>query len=84
MNIYKGYPCACCGFLTMDEPEQGSFDICAVCFWQDDEVQFNNVNYRGGANDESLSEARDNYKKFGVYSLQFLKMVRPPQANEIP
>lgn len=84
MNIYKGCPCACCGFLTMDEPEPGSFDICSVCFWQDDEVQFDDINYRGGANDESLSEARDNYKNFGVYSLQFLKMVRPPQSDEIP
>ena len=84
MNVAKGYPCACCGYLTMDGSESGSFDICAVCYWEDNNVQFANVNYRGGANDENVSEARDNYKKFGVYSLQFLKMVRPPHLEEIP
>lgn len=84
MNVEKGYPCACCGFLTMGEPEAGSFDICPVCYWEDDNVQFADINYRGGANDESLSEARDNYKKIGVYSLQYLKRVRPPQPDEIP
>jgi len=56
----------------------------AVCYWEDDNVQFADMNYRGGANDESLAEARDNFKKFGVYSLQYLKNVRPPKPNEIP
>lgn len=59
--IYKGYPWPCCGYLTMDNSEPGSFDICPVCSWKDDDVQFNNINYAGGANEESLKEARDNF-----------------------
>lgn len=28
------YPCPCCGLPTIDEP--GIYDICAVCWWEDD------------------------------------------------
>ncbi len=34
-NKPKKYKCLCCGYKTMDE-ERGSFDICPVCFWEDD------------------------------------------------
>jgi len=72
MNAYKGYPCPCCGYLTMDGSEPGSFDICHVCNWEDDDVQFNNINFTGGANEESLKQARDNFKKFGASSLRYI------------
>ena len=80
----KGYPCACCGFLTLSEKPPGTFEICPVCFWEDDNIQFNNIDFKGGANVESLNEARQNFKKFGVSSLKFLKQVRPPLPEEIP
>src|SRR3712207_8061939 len=47
-------PCPCCGYRTLREPEYGSYDICPVCFWEDDSVQFSDPDYRGGANHESL------------------------------
>ncbi len=28
------YACPCCGCLTLDE--RGEYDICPVCFWEDD------------------------------------------------
>ena len=28
------YACPCCGFLTL--PSRGGYDICPVCFWEDD------------------------------------------------
>ena len=34
------YACPCCGFLTLDEAPPGTFAICPVCFWEDDDVQF--------------------------------------------
>jgi len=63
---HKNYPCPCCGFLTVGEPPPGTFEICDVCGWEDDEVQFDNPDFRGGANYPSLNEARLNYAKFGA------------------
>src|SRR5579885_3179586 len=28
------YSCPCCGYKTLDE--RGGYDICPVCFWEDD------------------------------------------------
>jgi hypothetical protein len=85
MNYKKeGYPCACCGYLTMSDKEPGTFEICPVCYWEDDNVQFHDIYFEGGANKESLNEARQNYKKFGASSFQFLNYVRPPLPDEFP
>ena len=84
INMNKGYPCACCGFLTRSEAQSGTFEICPVCFWEDDNVQFNNIDFKGGANEESLREARKNFKKYGASSLEFIKLVRAPLPGEIP
>ena len=40
------YTCACCGFKTFEE-ENGSLEICTVCFWQDDAVMNANPDYWG-------------------------------------
>ena len=78
------YPCPCCGFLTMNEEPPGSFDICPVCYWEDDIAQYNNPDLRGGANEVSLKEARSNYCLFGASSPKFLDVVRPPLQQEVP
>ena len=80
----KRYPCLCCGFLTMFGPTRDTYDICHVCDWEDDEVQYDNPDFGGGANRVSLNEARLNYAKFGSSDKDSLKRVRPPQPNEIP
>ena len=77
------YACPCCDYLTLSEPP-GSFDVCLVCFWEDDNVQRDDPSFRGGANDESLNEARANYRAFGASSRLFVKDVRKPRPEEIP
>lgn len=67
----KACPCACCGFLTKSDKDSGTFEICPVCFWEDDNVQFNDIDFEGGANAESLRIARQNFQKFGASSLNF-------------
>ncbi|GGI96939.1 CPCC family cysteine-rich protein [Paenibacillus hunanensis] len=59
------FPCPCCKNFTLDEQPPGTFDICPVCLWEDDNVQFYNPSYKGGANRISLQEAQENFKKFG-------------------
>ncbi len=80
----EGFPCPCCGFLTLDEPANNTYSICPVCYWEDDDLQNNNPDLAGGANKECLKEARCNFKKFKASSLMYLKKVRSPIPNEIP
>ena len=42
-NPNKKYRCPCCGYYTFDEPN--SFEICDVCFWQDDGIQSDKPDY---------------------------------------
>jgi len=76
------YPCLCCGYLTMVEPP-GSFDICPICFWEDDYVQAKNPYYRGGANSESLIEAQVNFQTFGASNKGLVPHVRKPTPADV-
>ena len=76
------YACPCCGHLTLTEKPPGTFAICPVCFWEDDEVQFKNPMSAGGANQVSLVEARKNFREFGAIAEEFREQVRAPTPEE--
>jgi hypothetical protein len=77
----KKYRCPCCGNFTLDN-EPGNFDICPVCYWEDDNIQADDPYYEGGANEVSLNQARENYRKFGACEECCLDAVRPPTEDE--
>lgn len=79
----KKYKCVCCGYYTMESEPPGTFEICPVCFWEDDGVQYEDPDYEGGANGISLNIARENYKKIGAISEKYLENVRKPFNDEI-
>jgi hypothetical protein len=54
------YPCPCCGSFTLDE--KGAYEACGVCGWEDDPIQASDLDYAGGANKESLNEARKRWQ----------------------
>jgi hypothetical protein len=78
------YPCPCCEYLTLSEEPSGSFEICPVCGWEDDDVQYDNPNMEGGANSVSLNQAKSNFKRIGAIDEAAVKNVRPPKPDEIP
>ena len=78
----RRYACPCCGYLTLDEAPTGTYDICKVCFWEDDGVQFRDPDYPGGANRVSLNEARESFHQHGVSDPRFKANVRPPLTDE--
>lgn len=80
----KGYPCPCCKYLTLGEKPPGTFEICPICCWEDDYAQYNNPELTGGANKESLTQARKNFLEFAASSKDVLKFVRKPVLEEIP
>lgn len=55
--------CPCCFMPTLSE--RAGFDICPICFWEDDGQDSDDSDIvRGGPNhDYSLSEARNNFIK---------------------
>lgn len=78
------YACPCCGYLTLGE--RGGFEICAVCFWEDDgQDEHDADDVRGGPNGElSLSDARLNFDLMGASKARHIYNVRPPEPDEIP
>lgn len=77
-----GYPCPCCGYLTLSEPSRGTYEICPVCYWEDDQAQFIDSALRGGANNVSLNEARKSFASIGASQEKFLSKVRAPSSAE--
>ena len=78
------FPCPCCRNLTLSAEPPGTFDICPVCRWEDDNVQFRDPDYRGGANVMSLNEARRNFREMGAKDSQSIDRVRPRNPDEAP
>jgi hypothetical protein len=78
------FACPCCGFLTQPERPPGTFEICDVCHWQSDPIQDVDLDYEGGANEQSLRTARANFAAFRAADERFRDRVREPTAEEKP
>ncbi len=76
------YHCPCCGFPTLHS--RGSFDVCAICYWEDDGQDSHDADrVRGGPNAMiSLTQARENFARFGACELRFVDKVRKATAME--
>jgi Cysteine-rich CPCC len=78
------FACPCCYCLTLDESPPGTFLCCPVCWWEDDPIQFADPDYRGGANQPSLNEARENFRQQQVSDPSLRHLARPPHPQELP
>lgn len=76
------FKCPCCNYKTLGGKPPGTYDICPVCWWEDDPVQFDDPNYEGGANKVSLNQAKKNFVEFGASEKQFLVRARKPKKEE--
>ena len=56
-NATNKFLCPVCGKTHVEE-----YDICNVCGWENDPVQFRKPDLPGGANEMSLNQARDAYQ----------------------
>lgn len=60
--------CPCCHYFSIDPGEDGLWDICPVCFWE---------NGGDGPNHISIVEAANNFKQFGAIKRELLEFVDP-------
>jgi len=79
----KTYRCPCCHFKTLHG--RGVYEICEVCFWEDDEQDDHDADkVRGGPNGElSLKQARLNFVTHRASDPKFIANVRTPMSEEI-
>ena len=59
MTTISKFKCPCCGKETLSEERMN--EICDVCGWEDDYVQFIKPDFAGGANCFSLNKYRELY-----------------------
>ena len=75
------FACPCCGYLTL--PRRECYEVCPVCFWEDDGQDEHNADEDGGGpNHMTLTQARNNFDAFGAFDRDFLDQVRPPLPEE--
>lgn len=85
----KKYKCKCCGYYTLyDEPvdpdvHPGTYEICHVCGWEDDSLQFLNPDKNYGPNGVSLNQAKLNFKLYGAIREDLIHCVRKPKQSEM-
>jgi hypothetical protein len=77
------FTCPCCGYKTLTQKPPGTFQICKVCFWEDDRTQFYSPDFKGGSNEISLREAQQNFIKFGASRKRFLNCVQKLTKNDV-
>lgn len=75
------HKCDCCGYYTLEDPV---YEICSICWWQEDYITRRDPDFKGGANEVSLNEARINYKKFKASDRKYKQRVREPLPEELP
>jgi hypothetical protein len=81
------FRCPCCKYKTLSE--RAKYEICAVCFWEDDgqddneEVHMDECFGVSGPNgDLSFAKARENFEKFGAVEERLAQYTRRPYLWE--
>lgn len=68
--------CPCCGYKTLSE--SGNYDLCPICYWEDDPSQYEDPDLEGGPNSPSLRQAQLNFIRYGACDQECLSYVRSP------
>lgn len=77
------YDCPCCGYPTLEA--RGGYDICLVCWWEDDGQDDPRADeVWGGPNGEySLSAARENFRAHGRSVPKPANVVEPVERTTL-
>ena len=77
------HKCPCCGYYTLKNEPNGDYEICPVCFWEDDPFAYENPDECCECNSVSLNQAKENFKLFGACHKDMIKYTRKPTADEL-
>ncbi|HTL83354.1 MAG TPA: CPCC family cysteine-rich protein [Bacteroidia bacterium] len=76
------FKCDCCGYFTLPSNEVGYYQMCPVCYWEDDAAQANDPELKRGKNEISLNEARQNFKTMWAMDMRSTEYARDPLESE--
>jgi hypothetical protein len=71
--------CPCCDYFTLDT--RGQYDICPICFWEDDGLDVDALDTHSGPNHLTLREARANFARLGACDEAALAHVLPAERR---
>ena len=58
------HQCPVCDYFTL--PNRGQYEICPICFWEDDGLDLDGLDVHSGPNHLTLRQARSNFHQFGA------------------
>lgn len=79
-DVDRRWPCPCCGFRTLSK--RNAYELCPVCYWEDDPHQANQPKSPDGANAVSLIAGQRAYARMGAMADVFRTKVRQPRKDE--
>lgn len=72
--------CPCCDYIAL--ADRGSYQICPVCFWEDDGLDIDEPDLSSGPNHGlTLRAGRRNFQAFGACEPAMAKHVLTPQQR---
>jgi len=64
MAIGGRYQCPCCDYFTLDG--RAGFEVCPVCYWEDDGQDLDRLDVVSGPNHITLRQGRENFVRIGA------------------
>ncbi len=58
------HQCPCCDYFTLER--RASFDVCFICYWEDDGQDLDEVDRVSDPNHITLRQARENFRDCGA------------------
>ena len=74
------HACPCCGYRTL--PSRVMYELCPICYWEDDPNQADQPTSDDGANGASLIDAQQTFLRIGAMHEDYLSDTRPPMPIE--
>lgn len=70
------FQCPCCDYYTL--AGRAGFEICPICYWEDDGQDMGELDRVSGPNHITLRAARENFERIGASDEAALPLVAAP------
>jgi len=67
--------CPCCDYFSLGS--RAEYEICEICFWEDDGIDLDDLDRYSGPNHITLRDARDNFRRFSACDNRAVAHVLP-------